>query len=132
MMARNSHGPKGMIWTGRVLSGLIFAATIGGAIYGLIHPETVKREMVGHHGYPANSIPWILIAEIVSAVLYVIPRTAVLGAILLTGYFGGATATHVRLGEPAFVIPVVVGVIVWLGLVLRDSRLRALLPFRSI
>jgi hypothetical protein len=63
-------------------------------------------------------------------IIYVIPRTAVLGAILLTGYLGGATATHVRLGEPFFV-PIVLGVLVWGGLYLRDDRVRSLVPWRS-
>jgi hypothetical protein len=60
----------------------------------------------------------------------VIPQTAVLGAILVTGYLGGATATMVRVGDPTFFIPVLVGVFAWLGLLLRDRRLRPLLPFR--
>jgi hypothetical protein len=71
------------------------------------------------------------ITEVACTIIYLIPRTAVLGAILLTGYFGGATATHVRVGDPSFVGPVVLGVLVWLGLFLRDDRLRALIPLRS-
>jgi hypothetical protein len=63
-------------------------------------------------------------------ILYAIPQTSVLGAILLTGYLGGATATHVRIGDP-FVGPVIAGMIVWGGLVLRDARLRSILPWRS-
>ena len=62
--------------------------------------------------------------------LYAIPRTSILGAILLTGYLGGATATHVRISDP-FLMPVVLGVLVWGGLFLRDGRLRALIPLRS-
>jgi hypothetical protein len=64
---------------------------------------------------------------LLSVVCYLIPRTAVLGAVLLTGYLGGAIATHARLGEP-FVAPIILGVVVWAGLWLRDPRLRALLP----
>lgn len=71
------------------------------------------------------------IVELVCTLLYVIPQTAVLGAILLTGYLGGATATHLRVNEP-FIAPVVVGVLVWLGLYLRDTRLRALAPLRKL
>jgi hypothetical protein len=62
--------------------------------------------------------------------VYAIPRTAVLGAILMTGYLGGATATHARVGEP-FYLPIIVGIVVWLGLFLRDARLRALIPVRD-
>ena len=69
------------------------------------------------------------IAELVSTLLYAIPRTSVLGAILLTGYMGGAIATHVRIGEP-FVVQAGIGVLVWLGLFLRDARIRELIPLR--
>lgn len=62
--------------------------------------------------------------------LYLIPRTCVLGAILLTGYLGGAVATHVRVNDPTMIVPMVVGIPIWLGLFLRDERLRALLPVR--
>ncbi|MBL8964940.1 MAG: DoxX family protein [Phycisphaerae bacterium] len=75
---------------------------------------------------PSLAIP-IGIVEIVSALLYVLPRTAVLGAVLLTGYMGGAIATHARLLEPVFA-QAAIGVAIWLGLYLRDRRLRALLP----
>ncbi len=80
-------------------------------------------------GYPTSAVLGIGIAELASAVLYALPRTTVLGAILLTGYLGGATATHVRLGEP-FVVPVLFGVLVWAALLPSDERLRALLPIR--
>lgn len=69
------------------------------------------------------------ILEIVCTVTYAVPRTAMLGAILLTGYLGGATATHVRIGD-SFISPVILGVLVWGGLFLRDPRLRALIPLR--
>jgi hypothetical protein len=70
------------------------------------------------------------ILELICAVIYVIPRTSMLGAILLTGYLGGAIATHVRVGEQ-FIMPAVLGVLIWGGLYLRDYRLRALLPLRT-
>jgi xanthine/uracil permease len=72
----------------------------------------------------------IALVEIACGIVYAIPQTSVLGAILLTGYLGGATATHVRAGEPFF-LPIVVGIVVWLGLFLREERLRALVPLRS-
>ena len=81
-------------------------------------------------GYPQRLIPVLAIIEITCTVLYLIPQTAVLGAILLTGYLGGATATHVRIGDPSFVGAVICGVLVWLGLLLREPRLRPLLPLR--
>ncbi len=85
-------------------------------------------------GYPASLAPAIGILELVCIALYVIPRTSILGAILLTGYLGGAVATHVRVGSPLFshvLFPIYVAVLIWGGLVLRDERLRGLVPLRS-
>jgi len=83
------------------------------------------------YGYPASAAKPVLIIEIICVLLYLIPQTAVLGAILLTGYLGGAVATHVHAGEPWW-FPVIFAVLVWLGLLLRDARLRCLLPLRRI
>jgi hypothetical protein len=84
-------------------------------------------------GYAEGAALRIGILEIVCTVIYVIPQTSVLGAILLTGYLGGAVATHVRIGDPLFnaFMPALFGALVWGGLYLRDERLRALLPLRS-
>ena len=70
------------------------------------------------------------ILELACMIIFLIPRTAVLGAILLTAYLGGATATHVRIGDP-FIFPVVTGMFIWLAMFLRDARIRALIPLRS-
>ena len=82
-----------------------------------------------HFGYPPNAILVLGTVEVACTILYLIPQTAVLGAILLTGFLGGATATHVRVGEPFFA-PIIVGVLVWLGLFLCEGRLRAIVPWR--
>ena len=84
-------------------------------------------------GYPAEYVVILGLIELVCIAVYVFPRTAVLGAILLTGWFGGAMATHVRNGSPTFsvVFPIIIGALVWGGLYLRDARLRELLPFRK-
>jgi hypothetical protein len=85
-------------------------------------------------GYPVNVIDGLGIVLLASTVLYILPRTAVLGAILLTGYLGGAVATHVRVGNPLFshvLFPTYLGALLWGGLWLRDARVRALLPIRS-
>ena len=87
--------------------------------------EVVK----GFATWPAGSAVSIGILELACTVIYLIPRTAILGAILLTGYLGGATAVTVQQGGP-FVLPVIFGVLVWGGLYLRDTRLRALIPLR--
>ncbi len=83
-------------------------------------------------GYPEHLVLWIGVLEIICLVVYVIPQTSALGAILLTGYLGGAIATQVRAGSPLFsvVFPVIVGLLVWGGLYLLDSRLRDLIPLR--
>lgn len=82
-------------------------------------------------GYPSHIILTLGIVELSCAILFLIPRTAVLGAILVTGYFGGAIATHVRVGEVQFVTPLILGVLAWLGLFLRDHRVRVLIPLRT-
>jgi hypothetical protein len=84
-------------------------------------------------GYAPGLAPAIGVLELACVVVYVIPRTSVLGAVLLTGFLGGATATHVRVGSPLVthvLFPIYVGGLVWGGLVLREERLRALLPLR--
>jgi hypothetical protein len=121
---------KGMLWTGRILSGLIVAFILLVTSYGLLKPE-MSRQGMRDMGYPESLGMPITIAFLVSTLLYAIPRTSVLGAILLTGYFGGAIATHVRLGQPTFVVALSMAVLAWLGIYLRDGRLRALLPLRT-
>ncbi len=81
-------------------------------------------------GYPAGALFGLALLELACAAIYVVPRTSVLGAILLTGYLGGAVATHVRVGD-VFVVPLVLGILVWVGLYLRETRLRALAPLRT-
>ncbi len=84
-------------------------------------------------GYPADTVLWIGMIELVCVGLYLAPRTSVLGALLLTGYLGGAIATHLRVGSPLLshtLFPIYVALLLWGGLYLRETRLRALLPFR--
>jgi hypothetical protein len=118
------------LWAGRIITGLISAFLLvdGGAR--LAHFAPYVQGIVDA-GYPLHASDPIGLALLISCVLYLVPRTAVLGAILLTGYLGGATATQVRLDDPWFLFPVAFGVLVWLGLYLRDRALRSLLPIRS-
>jgi hypothetical protein len=118
-----------MLWAGRVLSALAVLLFIVLGVFGLLN-QAAALQGFKHYGYPDNDLVAITIAEVACVILYAIPRTSVLGAILVTGYLGGATATHVRVGEPFF-FPIIVGIVVWLGLFLRDEKLRALLPLRS-
>jgi uncharacterized membrane protein YphA (DoxX/SURF4 family) len=89
-------------------------------------PELVEQ-LSGPLGYPASSIVPIGVVELVCTILYAVPRTSVLGAVLLTGYLRGAVATHVRISEGPLT-PILIGVVVWAGLYLRDARVRALMP----
>jgi hypothetical protein len=120
---------KASVWAGRVLSSLALLLFAFTASFGVLKPDVAKQGFA-HYGYPESAMLRITILEALCAVVYAIPRTSILGAILLTGYLGGATATHVRAGEPFF-LPLLVGIVVWLGLYLRDTRLRALVPLRS-
>jgi hypothetical protein len=119
---------KKAIWAGRIMSVLPVLLLLFSGVMKLVKPAAVV-EGFAQLGYPEHLALGIGILELVCTAVYLIPRTSVLGAILLTGYLGGATATHVRIGDPFFA-PVVVGMLVWGGLVLRDDRLRALLPWR--
>jgi hypothetical protein len=121
---------KKRLWAGRIISALPVLLMVFGGVFGVLKPAVAMPGFV-HYGYPERVFLLICILELACAVVYAIPRTSVLGAILLTGYLGGATATHVRVGDPQFFMPVVLGVLVWGGLYLRDDRLRALIPLRS-
>jgi hypothetical protein len=119
---------KGMLWAGRVLSALpALLLLFSGTMKFTDNPDVAKgfSEWSGSPGI-AKVIGGI---EIASTVIYLIPQTAVLGAILLTGYMGGAIATHVRMGDAVY-LHIVIGVVIWLGIFLRDARLRAILPLR--
>ena len=120
---------KKMVWAGRGLSALPVLTLIFSAGMKFMKPSGFE-EGFAHLGYPTSLALGLGILELACTVVYVIPRTSVLGAILLTGYLGGATATHVRVGDPFFG-PVIVGVLVWGGLFLRDARLRALILQRG-
>ena len=115
---------------GWVMGGLPAAFLLLDGAMKLVRPEPVVRGTV-ELGHPESVLVGLGLVLIASTVLYLIPRTAVLGATLLTGYLGGAVATHVRAGEPWF-FPVIFGVLVWLGLILREPQLRSLVPLRKV
>ena len=127
-VTQTSPVSKKMLWTGYIVSVLPVLMLTMSAVMKFVKPAPVV-EGFAHLGWPENLALALGILEIVCTIIYVIPQTAVLGAILLTGYLGGATATHVRIGE-SFFMPIVLGVLVWLGIYLRDGRLRALIPLR--
>ena len=119
---------KGALWAGWVISALPVLLMGCGSVFMLADPGPLIKTLVAL-GYAPDLVRPIACVELACVILYVFPRTAILGAILMTGYLGGATASHVRAGQP-FYLPVAVGVLVWLGLYLRDPRLRVLIPWR--
>ena len=116
-----------MIWAGRILAGISVLFMIFDAVSHIAKPAPVVDAFV-HLGYPLSVAVPLGIIELVCIGLYVVPRTSIFGALLLTGYLGGAVASHVRVGDPVFemVFPVIVAALVWGGLFPRDSRVRAL------
>jgi len=116
------------LWTGRTLSGLAAAFCLMDGGMKLFKPRVVVESTL-QLGYPESAIVGIGVALLACTILYLIPRTAILGAVLLTGYLGGAVATYVRVSGPLFNIlfPVIFGCIIWGGLYLRDKRLRSVL-----
>ena len=122
---------KKMLWTGRILSALAALFLLLDCVAKLFKPAPVVETTV-QLGYPESVILGLGIVLTACTILYLIPRTSVLGAILLTGYLGGAVATHVRVGGPLFsvIFPIIFGVLIWGGLFLREDRLRTLIPLR--
>jgi hypothetical protein len=122
---------KWMTVTGWILTALpILGALIPSAIFKF----QAKPEMVANwssFGFQPSTLFPIAVTEAVCVIVHLIPKTTVLGAILLTGYLGGAVVTHVRMGQMQFVGAVIVGVLIWGGLFLREPRVRALIPFKS-
>lgn len=120
------------LWTGRVLSALAVLFLLMDAVMKVMQAAPVL-DSFRQLGYPTGVALGIGLLELACIAAYVVPRTSVLGAVLLTGYLGGAVATHVRIGSPLAthtLFPLYVGALVWGGLLLRDRRLRALFPVR--
>ena len=117
------------LWVGRILSALPALFLLIDGIMKLVKPVIVVETTV-KLGYPESVISGLGIVLLACTILYLIPRTAVLGAILLTGYLGGAVATHVRVGEEVFpiIFPIILGALLWGGLYLRNERLSSLVP----
>jgi hypothetical protein len=116
------------IWAGRILSGLVALLLAFDAVMKIALSQVAVDGTV-QLGYPAGVVRGLGIALLCSVILYAIPRTSLIGAILVTGYLGGAVATHVRVGDPwlsHILAPVYVAVMIWGGLVLRETRLRSL------
>jgi hypothetical protein len=130
---KTAPASKTSLWAGRIISGLVVLCMLFDSSIKLIKLAPAV-EGTARLGYPVSLVLPLGIVLFVSTVVYAIPRTSILGAILLTGYLGGAVASNVRVSNPLFgyvLFPVYVGVLLWGGLYLRDLRLRALIPLRS-
>ncbi|MCP4559483.1 MAG: DoxX family protein [Bosea sp.] len=130
----NTATPAGQLWTGRVMSGLVIAFLIfdGGIKLAPLAVVTETMQQLGYSGSPELA-RGLGVMTLVIALLYALPRTSLLGAILLTGLLGGAMATHLRVGSPLFshlLFGLYLGLLAWGGLYLRDPRLRRLFPVR--
>lgn len=119
---------KMAVWIGRVISFLVVVMFSFSAIMKFVGGADLE-EGLEKMQIPMTLITTIAILEVLSVVFYAIPQTAIIGAILLTGYLGGAIMTHLRVGDPV-VVHVVLGVFIWLGIFLREPRLRSLIPIR--
>jgi hypothetical protein len=128
--AQTAPVSKKQLWAGRIISALPVLLLLFSGVMKLLKPAPVVQGFA-HYGYPESLIVVIGILEIACTLVYVIPQTSYLGAILMTAYLGGATASNVRVGDPSYFVTVILGVLVWAGLYLRDPRLRAFLPLRS-
>jgi hypothetical protein len=120
-------------WAGRVMTALPVLFLLFDSVIKLIRIDPVVQSFT-ELGYPVDLAVGIGIVELVCLLVYLIPRTSLLGAILLTGYLGGAVATHVRVGSPWFthvLFPIYVAGLLWGGIYLREDRLRALVPLRT-
>jgi hypothetical protein len=126
-------GSKKTVWAGRIVSAVAILFLILDAIVKVLK-MAVAVDATAQLGYPANFVLGIGVLELICLVLYVVPRTSIFGAILMTGYLGGAIASQLRAGNPLFsnvLFPVYVGLLIWGGLYFRDTRLRALIPLRK-
>ena len=117
------------MWTGRVITGLVSLLFFFSAAMKFMGGAEVKEGMA-HLGLPESMIIPLGILEAACTVIYLIPATSVLGAILLAGYMGGAICTHWRVGD-LFIGPIAIALVVWLAIYLREPRLRALIPLRK-
>jgi hypothetical protein len=123
---------RSRLWTGRIIAGIISAFMLFDAAIKFINPVQV-REAFARTGWPVHLSPVLGAILLASTILWVVPRTSILGAILLTGYLGGAVAANLRLENPLFtntLFPVYFGVLLWGSLWLRDPRIKALIPLR--
>jgi hypothetical protein len=130
-MQNSYSATKTALWVGRVMSALPVLMILFGSILKLMKSPSII-EGCARAGISEHLIVPIGVIEMLCVVLYAVPRTAILGAILMTGLLGGATITNLRINDPSYPLPVILGLLAWGGLFLRDLRLRELIPLRKI
>jgi hypothetical protein len=125
---------KSRQWTGRIMSILVILFLVFDATLKFLRPAEVIQTTVNELGYAEHHIILMGFLMLIPTLLYAIPKTSILGAVLLTGYFGGAIATHVRVDNPLFshtLFPVYFGILMWGGIWLRDQQLRSIFPVKK-
>jgi hypothetical protein len=129
--SQTAAASKGMLWTGRTLTGLMALFFVLDGVGHLMKPAPVV-DAFARLGYPLSASVGIGALLLFCTAIYVTPRTSILGAVFLTGYLGGAVSTQVRAGSSLFetVFPVILGALVWAGLFVRDAELRQIIPLR--
>jgi hypothetical protein len=128
---RGASTSRWMLWTSWLLSFVVVAQLLTSAWFRATHHTYAVTEIVTGYGFPESAIVRIVISECALVVLYLVPQTSVLAAIVMTGYLGGAVAAHLRVADTArAAIPVIIGILAWVGLYLRDGRIRQLIPLR--
>lgn len=124
---------KSRLWTARVMSWLVILFMLFDAIMKFIQPEMVVETTLGL-GYEQHHIATLGVLALICTILYAIPRTSILGAVLLTGYYGGVVATHLRIDNPLFthmLFPVYLAILAWGGIWLVNAKLRELIPLEK-
>ncbi|MDR3625318.1 MAG: DoxX family protein [Ignavibacteriaceae bacterium] len=130
---KNGSVSKASLWTGRIMSGVVVLFMLFDSITKIIKADQVLKAST-QLGYPAETIPVIEIILLICVIFYIIPYTSILGAVLLTGYLGGAVASNLRIETPLFsniLFPVYMGILAWGGIFLRDVYLRRFFPLRK-
>jgi hypothetical protein len=125
---------KSRLWTARIMSGLVIAFMLFDAVIKFIQPQPVLQTTVHELGYKEHHILIHGFLALIPTILYAIPRTSILGAVLLTAYFGGAIASNLRVDNPLFgntLFPVYIAILMWGGLWLRDKRLADIFPIKK-
>jgi hypothetical protein len=126
----NGSISKVALWTGWVMSAVVILLVLLGSVLKLMKTPSVIQGFA-LHGLPEKLVVPVGVIELICVIVYLIPQTSILGAILMTGLLGAAALTNLRVGDPTYPMPIVLGMLAWGGMYLRDLRLRELIPLRA-